>query len=164
MKHTVCLLFLVSAACSLFTTGPDSISGIYSKYGFRFQVGDYSGEITQAHAELADRAWEEVVICLGGFGFEHKASDTLGRVNIRLREPQTEQELIYCGGELNGGCYSRDSHLIEVPGNYPTTTKKQYPLQPLKHEFIHHLFYGKYGRSEAANKKHDESYWSCQWQ
>jgi hypothetical protein len=182
-------LFLVSLVLVALTgcnaaspVGPDGTpitTRIVSGMGFYIQLGSYTGELTEAHGEWADTAAQELMTCLAmpKYGGRNFQKSDFGYFKIKLMQPHGEHDYIYCNGGENGACYSRSSDTAEVPGNYlpETTNKGTSHLQPLKHEILHHLYYGRYGKSgsdkgewrvingETVWVDHLEEHWKCTW-
>jgi len=139
----VCVLFF--GACDFLPTDPSDVAPILrSELGFKIRGTqaylDGGATVTQAHADMADQAWRELMDRLRKAGFENADPDGRVAVTIWLHLPEGPDELIHCGGHANlvGGCYGND--VVRVPGNYPSSTyPKRRWSQPLMHEFLHHF-------------------------
>lgn len=145
--------------------GPDGVeveTNIRSTLGFYIQAHrefvNAGGVVTQLHADLADKWWDELMNDLQTVGFGGAdPNNTFGYVKIVLRQPQGPHEYIYCSrlSGLQGACYSPGYKIMEVPGNYPTTAIIERPAsQPLKHEMLHHFCYRKLGYDCLTDNAH----------
>jgi len=162
--------------------GPDGTpitTLIVSDMGFYIQLGNYTGELTEAHGEWADTAAQELMECLAmpEYGGRHYEKSDFGYFKIKLMQPRGEHDSVICNGKEAGDCYSRNNKIAEVPGNYlpETTNKGASHLQPLKHAILHHLTFGRYGKSGSDKAEwreidgkmywidHLEEHWKCTW-
>jgi hypothetical protein len=171
--------------CGYFSpTSPSELEGIRLKSNLGFTIQAHKeyrdpGEgVTQAHADLADQYWSELMICLrDGMGYTRDVDPNslpTSYVGIILRQPRGEHEYIYCNNfsGLQGACYHNSNTTMEVPGNYPTTTLTERPVsQPLKHEMLHYWYYKTRGHNGRKNGKHfwpapngsGKNVWDCTW-
>lgn len=160
------VLFLVNCGSDPFM-GPDGVEVPKAERTARSDLGfwivthrDYTlwgGTVTKEHEDLADRWWMELMNDLYNAGYVNTASDPtniFGHVSIKLRKPRGEQGLIYCDNisGLQGACYHRSTHTIEVPGDYPTSTLPRPNSQPSKHEMLHHFCFKKLGHNCRPKK------------
>ena len=148
--------------------GPDGVEVSKEERTARSDLGfwisshrDYvqgGGTITQAHKDLADQWWIGLMNDLNGAGYVKSAgnpNDIFGYVTIKLRQPRGEHEYIYCDNlsGAQGACYHNSTKVMEVPGNYPTSTLTERPRsQPLKHEMLHYFCYKKLGHNCLARE------------
>ena len=159
-------------SCNDSFTGPGGVKVPREERTARSNLGFYifshkdyvqwGGTITKDHEDLPDQWWMELMGDLYNAGYEQSAADPtdiLGYVNIKLRKPRGEHEYIYCdnmSGE-QGACYHISTKMMEVPGNYPTSTLTERPRsQPLKHEMLHHFCHKKFGHGCLAKEGPDK--------
>jgi len=122
---------------------------LVSTLGFRVEATqeylDNGGQVVQAHADLADRWWTELMTDLRAAGFPPEKTDPAKHVQwvyIYLYKPIDGDSSIMCPGwnVPVGGCYDQFKPGYRVPGDYtkgPMLGRRP-ASQPLKHEMLHH--------------------------
>ena len=143
----VMALALVAGCGGGSATSPDVASDdrIESALGYHIERADYQGPVTQAHAELADRWWIELMADLRTAGYSEAQTDPSKHVEfvyIYLYQPRDSDHSIVCPGrpELVGACYDQFKPAFRVPGTYidgPMLGRRP-ASQALKHEMLHH--------------------------
>lgn len=167
---------LLMVGCDFSPTGPDRTADtVRSALGFVIiGTSDYldaGGQVTQAHADLADQWWPELMMDLQGAGMDRAGASAMpGSVRIHLHQPRDADSLIYYKGtkDLVGAWYQQDPAIFHVPGDYtdPDGMLGRRPaLQPIKHEALHHWCRRTLGRLCLAetdldgNDKLDDHVW-----
>ena len=163
----VFVLALAVAACgSGKVTSPDDgpPDRLESALGYHIERADYTGPIVQAHADLADRWWGELMRALQTAGFPADKADPTnihGSVKIKLFEPRDSDHCFPVSGTMVCGAYW--PYELLVPGTYAMQSMlgRRPAAQPLKHEMTHHWCIVVLGRNcvNGAEDQRDSHVW-----
>jgi hypothetical protein len=178
-KFLYAALALGLAGCggSSSVTGPSGADGeLVSALGYRIERADYRGAVTQAHADLADRWWGELMRDLQAAGYPPEQADpaNIHAATIKLFEPQDADHCFKVSGRMVCGAYW--PYTLLVPGTYAGQAMlgRRPNFQPLKHEMTHHWCIVVLGRDciGASDKDHaghvwlmpnGQNIWDLQW-